>query len=156
MKYTIEDLRNGKCAVIHDGTLKQLQEVIKLAFPKSTPPSGNSTYYFKDNYNDSWDYDVYSDLPKQSVKDFLKSEIVWGEEVEAKLVKGANFGTMQYYYVSTNPLKNADNKHIVVSKLGNALTVFDVRRIEIKDVELTMQEIADKFKIDVTRLKVKQ
>lgn len=28
--YTIEDLRNGKCAVINDGTLEDLREVLKL------------------------------------------------------------------------------------------------------------------------------
>ena len=33
MKYTIEDLRNGDCAVINDGTKEELQKVLNLAFP---------------------------------------------------------------------------------------------------------------------------
>lgn len=31
--FTIEDLANGKCAVVNDGSLEELGEVLKLAFP---------------------------------------------------------------------------------------------------------------------------
>lgn len=36
MKYTIDDLKNTKCAVINDGTIEELNKVLTLAFPNDT------------------------------------------------------------------------------------------------------------------------
>ena len=52
MKYTIKDLREGKCAVINDGTLEQLQDVLKKAFPNDVSiPEGGAYYYGKEEYD---------------------------------------------------------------------------------------------------------
>lgn len=71
--YTIEDLRNGKCAVINDGSWDQLRKVLLLAFPKDTAQTlGNFPYYIKHYDNNSLWYGCDEvDLPKQSVKLFL-------------------------------------------------------------------------------------
>lgn len=66
--YTIEDLKNGKCAVINDGTLKELQKVLYEAF-KVNKIHGTSKFYVKDPYDCVGCR--HTDLPKQSVKDFF-------------------------------------------------------------------------------------
>lgn len=70
MKYTIEDLRNGKCAVKNDGTLEELRKVLKMAFPDDILTAGKSNYYFADSM-DYWCGNSETNLPVQSVKDFL-------------------------------------------------------------------------------------
>src|SRR5690606_38919074 len=90
MKYTIEDLRNGKCAVKNDGTVEELNEVLRLAFPsdKSVIEGANKYYYASSNKGE-WRGSYYSsnDLPVQSVKDFLdrREDFKHGDEVEALL-----------------------------------------------------------------------
>ena len=73
MIYTIKDLSEGKCAVKNDGTLEELREVLKLAFPKdSFILSGGGTYYYPHEYNPGrWVGNNFTNLPKQSVKQFL-------------------------------------------------------------------------------------
>jgi hypothetical protein len=71
-------LRNGKCAVINDGTLEELREVLKLAFPKDDFKAlGKGKYYYADSTNiEKWDYEIMSIYkPTQSVKDFLKDSM---------------------------------------------------------------------------------
>ena len=58
--FTIEDLKQGRCAVINDGTLEELREVLRLAFPDSILDVS---------------LDKNTNLPTQSVKDFLNKEI---------------------------------------------------------------------------------
>lgn len=71
--YTIQDLRDGKVAVINNGSAKDLSKVIKMAFPNDLEINeGYFLYYFKGNFKDNWDCDNKTDLPTQSVKVFLK------------------------------------------------------------------------------------
>lgn len=68
--YTIQDLRNGKVAVVNDGTLEELKKVLDLSNPD-------------DNFSIKGSYSIYecagkywggvdrTNLPTQSVKDFL-------------------------------------------------------------------------------------
>ena len=86
--FTIEDLKQGKCAVINDGTLEELREVLKLAFPDSIlDVAGGCRYYFLDNKlkNEKeiyvWDLDNNTNLPTQSVKDFLIKDLKRGDLV---------------------------------------------------------------------------
>lgn len=83
MKYTIEDLRNGEVAVINDGTLEQLKEVLKKAFPRDKCiPCGSSLVYSRsDDMYKEW-FPTSQGLPKQSVKDFLKPEFEEGDWIE--------------------------------------------------------------------------
>jgi len=71
--YTIEDLKKGKCAVINDGSLEELQEVLKMAFPRDAMSKGTGLYYkTNSDYDYIWEIVHSTALPKQSVKDFLK------------------------------------------------------------------------------------
>ena len=86
--FTIEDLKQGRCAVINDGTLEELREVLRLAFPDSIlDVSGGCRHYFLDNKlkNEEeiyvWDLDKDTNLPTQSVKDFLTKELKRGDLV---------------------------------------------------------------------------
>ena len=81
--FTIEDLKQGRCAVINDGTLEELSEVLKLAFPNDgSYIRGEYKFYSinSDSSNEWYPYDVIS-LPTQSVKDFLTKELKRGDLV---------------------------------------------------------------------------
>lgn len=74
VKYTIEDLRNGTCSLINDGTVYELNSVLILAFPDDelsiSNKNDNQKYFFKLS-NGCWGCSDETLLPKQSVKDFL-------------------------------------------------------------------------------------
>jgi len=74
--FTIQDLADGKCAVINDGTYKELQTVLKAVYPLTHSWYGlnSSSYYYwtKDNYYWKNNELNKSNLPVQSVKEFLK------------------------------------------------------------------------------------
>lgn len=74
-KYTIEDLRNGKCAVINDGTLEELRDVLREAFPEDkTVAEGYYRCYYLGYNGVYYSYNNSTYLPTQSVKDFLEQE----------------------------------------------------------------------------------
>lgn len=144
--YTIEDLKEGRVAVINDGTLEELKEVLSKAFPKdSTPPGGHRNYYFL-RFKEFWGYDDTTDLPIQSVKDFLWQP-KYGEKVEA-----SNTPSMweRVTYIGKHTIFD---KHITVGDEGHVWTFKFIR--PIRTVELTLQEIADKFGVSVENLKIK-
>ena len=70
--FTIDDLRNGRCAIIHDYSIKVLRDILAFAFPNDLSSTGGSTnYYFaiKDN-NELWGCSTITDLPTQSASKF--------------------------------------------------------------------------------------
>jgi hypothetical protein len=79
MKYTIQDLANGKCAVINDGTLEELTKVLSLAFPEDEDTEiMKGTYKFysiNKSIPKEWSCSDSIYLPTQSVKYFLSKEI---------------------------------------------------------------------------------
>lgn len=72
--FTIEDLANGKCAVVNDGSLWQLNKVLKLSFPKDERViiMENCKYYFQSSIKHTWVGNNATTLPTQSVTKFLK------------------------------------------------------------------------------------
>ena len=97
MMYTIQDLREGKCAVINDGTLDELKKVMRLAFPDDPGPIlGTLRYYFpyKQGMNVKGGGNQDTDLPKQSVKDFLKNNFTI-EDLAAGRCALLNDGTVE-------------------------------------------------------------
>jgi len=85
-KYTIKDIANGKCAVEHNSTLEQLNNILKLAFPESySSTSGVLKYYFINNFElKLWDSSDETDLPVQSVSDFILPIFTIQDLVEGK------------------------------------------------------------------------
>ena len=69
-KFTIKDLAEGRCAVKNDGTVEELNKVLKAAFPKDVQSSGDWNFYIK--IYDEWGGCDSTKLPIQSVKDFLE------------------------------------------------------------------------------------
>jgi len=115
--YTIEDLAQGKCAVINDGALEELNNVLDLAFSTDVyVAKGVYKYYFKSRYNNGWKCDDNSSLPKQSVKDFLKPQLKRGDLVYASDDKD-NMGITQKIYLET--IKGSIYPIITVA-VGNA------------------------------------
>jgi hypothetical protein len=90
--YTIEDLKNGKCTVINDGTPEELDIVLSAA--EGNPCSRTyiklacSKYYWtKNNYFwSNGDINKYN-LPTQSVKEFIKQINMNKEIIGYRLVK---------------------------------------------------------------------
>ena len=83
MRYTIEDLAHGKCAVINIGTLEELNKVLKLAFPNLLQAIGDCKYYCKDQ-GCNWVGIDTTNLPTQSVKDFLSEEKIEGNPLKVE------------------------------------------------------------------------
>lgn len=73
MKYTIEDLRNGKVAVINDGTLEQLRDVLEKCKPGSTTLGIFKYYWFEKNGDIKCSNETSRE--SQSVKDFLTDDL---------------------------------------------------------------------------------
>lgn len=76
-KYTIKDLAEGRVVLENTGTVDQLEEVIKAAFPNDTCIlMGNAEFYFKDySKTGEWDWsNCHEDLnlPIQCAEDFLE------------------------------------------------------------------------------------
>lgn len=70
MIYTIEDLTNGKCAVINDGTVEELRIVLKKAFPENNYVLKGVDRYYSNNL---WRNNIIgTTLPSVSVKEFFK------------------------------------------------------------------------------------
>jgi hypothetical protein len=90
--YTIEDLKNGKCAVINDGTIEELDKVLSTAEGKPC----NRVYIIRNTSKYYWNQDGYFwgnqrenkyNLPTQSVKEFIKQINMNKEIFGYKLVK---------------------------------------------------------------------
>lgn len=71
--FTIEDLRNGKCAVINDGTKEELHKILRITFETNVHTyTGSSKFYRKQKLCNNWWGDNTTSLPAQSIKDFIK------------------------------------------------------------------------------------
>ena len=88
----IKQLQNGEIAVKNDGTLQELREVLKVAFPLDWGVNivkGLTTVYNANPYS----YNYYGaenpeNLPEYSVKDFFKTdELTLEEMIEAVKLK---------------------------------------------------------------------
>ena len=71
--FTIDDLRNGKCAIYNDSGLKVLRDILVYVFPTDKViPSGNYLYYFSlEKNNTEWDGNDITALPTQSAIKFF-------------------------------------------------------------------------------------
>lgn len=78
----IEQLRNGEIAAENNGTVEQLREVLKAAFPENGAiPTGYCQYYLQSGINTCW-WTVSTfhniDLPTLKISDFYESELFTG------------------------------------------------------------------------------
>ena len=80
-KYTIKQLSEGEVAAKNDGTLEQTQKLMNLAFPEdsfiiseSSFISYSKFFYLSPYSKGRWTHGSKTDLPTQSVEDFLDAE----------------------------------------------------------------------------------
>lgn len=75
----IQQLRNGEIAVENSGTVEQLREVFKAAFPKLYLPHGSYKFYLKNlARKNEWNAADSTTLPIISIADFYESELFTG------------------------------------------------------------------------------
>jgi hypothetical protein len=84
--HLIKQLQEGKIAVHNDGTLEELREVLKYAFPKDGWYNGATKYYISSG-GTQWIATDKTDLPSYSVKKFLKEETMEKKIIGYKLTK---------------------------------------------------------------------
>jgi len=112
IEYTIEDLSNGKCAVINDGTVEELRLVLKAAFPNTASRSSGSFKYYYHCKVVCWGCNNETELPQQSVKTFLK-QLNNNKQMEIigyKLIK-EDYKVPAEYIMRTN---FSENLHVTV------------------------------------------
>lgn len=159
----IKQLREGTIALRNDGTLEDLDKVLKYAFPNDkTEISGTYKYYYKyydKHYGYEWACDNKTNLPTYSVKEFLKLENEYPKvmKVSEKPIK------------TKEDFKNANKRVVFMEKCGKFITWYDADTIEkseniisttywnyavdldwqpeeeTKPLKLTMEQIAEKF-----------
>lgn len=90
----LKKLREGTIAVKNDGTIDELNKVLKYAFPNDNSVSkGFTKYYFASKDKNYWSLYDTTNLHSHSVKEFLKSEseyqvdLNWKPEEETKPLK---------------------------------------------------------------------
>ena len=156
----IKQLREGTIALKNDGTIDELNKVLKYAFPNDVSVSkGFTKYYFVSQDKNYWSLHDTTNLPSYSVKEFLKPESEY-----PKVMK-----------VSINPIKTKEQFEVALTRVvfmeknnkfitwDNAKTIEDAELIyltcpwnyavdldwqpeeESKPLKLTMEQIAEKF-----------
>jgi hypothetical protein len=85
--HLIKQLQEGKIAVHNDGTLEELREVLKYAFPKDGWYVHGATKYYKSNGGTQWISIDKTDFPSYSVKEFLKEKTMEKKIIGYKLTK---------------------------------------------------------------------
>lgn len=163
--FTINDLSEGKCAVINDGTLEELQKVVKLAFPEDrSTPMGTSRYYYTTD-GKLWSSISYRlNIAMQSVKDFLQPQFKRGEMV---LVRDSDSHEWkERIYLTTiselfYPYVCVEGGYEKQYREGNATSttcwkyIKKIEKEEEKIVELTLKDISEKTGIPIHLIRIK-
>lgn len=155
MKYTIKDLSEGRCAVINNGTRDEIKKVMRLAFPQSyITIYGDAAMYYRDGSKYSeWDCSS-TNLPKQSVKDFLEEEWEpkWGEEVE--VVDTNENSWVRRIFLAKKVNTHVEAPYIAESVVGSISCYKYIRKPQPRLI-LSMKDIAEKFGVPVDSIEIK-
>ena len=156
----IKQLREGTIAVKNDGTVDELNKVLRYAFPcERSSSTGISKYYFAGLNKDYWTLEDTTDLPSHSVKEFLKPE---SEYPKVMKVSGFPINTKKEFekantrvvfmekrnrflaWHNSSTLEQAENETRVF--VWNYAVELDWQpEEETKPLKLTMEQIAEKF-----------
>ena len=157
----IKQLREGTIALKNDGTLYELNKVLRYAFPNDLHSSGKFPYYQAHGFlNRQWYPELETNLPSHSVKEFLKPDNEY-----PKVMKVSNKPIE-----TSEDFKNANTRVVFMEKCGKFIAWLDADTIEksenitstvswnyavdldwqpeeeeIKPLKLTMEQIAQKF-----------
>ena len=71
--FTIDDLRNRRCAMLNDSNLHVLRAVLEYTFPKDSSIACGEGIYYRASFIDKavWTDDDYNNLPIQSAIKFF-------------------------------------------------------------------------------------
>ena len=156
----IKQLREGTIALKNDGTLDELNKVLKYAFPNEPSESkGIANYYFAGLNKDYWTLEDTINLPTHSVKEFLKPESEYPKVMKVSctpietLKDFENAKTRVVFmekkdifiaWRKATTLEGAEYETNVVT--WNYAVDLDWKpEEEIKPLKLTMEQIAEKF-----------
>ena len=156
----IKQLRERTIALKNDGTLDELNKVLRYAFPNEPSESkGIRKYYFATSNKDYWSLHDTTNLPPHSVKEFLKPE---NEYPKVMMVSYLPIKTKEDF-------KNANKRVVFMKKNDRFIAWAKAETIErseyeietyawnyavdldwqpeeeTKPLKLTMQQIAEKF-----------
>ena len=156
----IKQLREGTIALKNDGTLDELNKVLRYAFPNEPSESkGIRKYYFATSNKYYWTLNDTTDLPSHSVKEFLKPESEY-----PKVMKVSMFPIK-----TKEQFENARTRVVFMKKNDRFIAWTDAKTIEkseyevatypwsyavdlnwqpeeeTKPLKLTMEQIAEKF-----------
>lgn len=157
----IKQLREGTVALKNDGTLEELNKVLRYAFTNDKCKIiGDCKYYLKLDYGENlWVGNDKIDVPSHSVKEFLKPENEY-----PKLMKVSD-----YPIKTKEDFKNANKRVVFMEKCGKFIAWLNEDTIEksenvtsttawnyavdldwqpeekTKPLKLTMKQIAEKF-----------
>ena len=159
----IKQLREGTIALKNDGTLEELNKVLRYAFSNDvTSSKGYGKYYFVLEDKKYWYFNDTTYLPSHSVKEFLKPE---SEYPKVMKVSNKPIETLEEF-------KNANTRVVFMEKCGKFIAWLHVNTIEksenvtstavwnyavdldwqpeeeTKPLKLTMEQIAEKFNVE--------
>ena len=156
----IKQLREGTIALKNDGTLDELNKVLRYAFPNDVSVSqAVAKYYFAGVNKDYWTLNDETYLPSHSVKEFLKPESEYPKVMKVSL----------FPIKTKKQFKEAKNRVVFIEKCGKFIawehseTLEEAENVlktytwnyavdldwqpeeETKPLKLTMEQIAEKF-----------
>ena len=156
----IKQLREGTIAIKNDGTIDELNKVLKYAFPNDyTKSNGNRKYYFKHDDENIWMWGEKTDLPTHSVKEFLKPESEYPKVMKVSMFpiktkeQFENAGTRVVFmkkndrFIAWTNAKTIEKSEYEVATYPWSYAV-DLNwqpEEETKPLKLTMEQIAEKF-----------
>ena len=156
----IKQLREGTIAVKNDGTLDELNKVLRYAFPNDASVSkGTFKYYYKRPYYNEWVCSDKIDVPIHSVKEFLKPESEYPklmkvsefpiktEEQFKEALTRVVFMKKVNKFIAWNTAKTIEDSELQTGcATWNYAVDLDWKpKEETKPLKLTMEQIAEKF-----------
>lgn len=157
-KELIEKLRNGDIVAKNTGSVDEIQEIVKAAFPRSPAPTGGAKFYKKGNVF-NWTYLIYPPkLPIHPVSDFfideeqsvdIEEELKWGEPV---VVRGSENGNWQdgYIYVGRNPI--ICGIHLVIDERYGIASTWKFCKRKPSKPRFSRAEYAQKLGISIDQI----
>lgn len=161
-KFTIKDLAEGRCAVKNDGTLEELNKVLKAAFPIDIEAVGNATFYQRLGVG-QWIGKEIIGLSTQSVKDFLeeleksklpkRGDIIlvsdnakkWDERIFITYIENAQYPVICVNRTEEGRFKDGDKFIIAQWRYWKSIP-------EKKVLEVTLEDVAKQFKVDEVKI----
>ena len=156
----IKQLRERTIALKNDGTLEELNKVLKYAFPNEPSESkGVADYYFAGLNKYYWTLEDTTDLPTHSVKEFLKPEseypkVMRVSDIPIKTKEDLCYTTNRVVFIEKNNKFIAWGKATTLEEAEYETEVFTwgyavdldwQPKEETKPLKLTMEQIAQKF-----------